>query len=1301
MADEPEEPKDGPVETEDQGAAAEAAVSVLAELALCENLSQTSGWAARWSATMSGAEATLLWAPDTVNPLFLCIGASGEGVETFLRRSAPRETGVVHDLVRDRHVLVLTGTELQSADPFVRGLPSSFRACLAVPLEAEGLVVGLLALFFTEMPDADEALARLERFLEHAAPALGRALRAERKTVGMLHAIERLTNLYDLTKAFGSTIDLDELSTIIARKAADFASAEVASLWMLEGGEVTLAATAVNENYDVESPPDAVGASVVGDVLADQAALRRNRVPERIRSPPKPRATRSTRSSPSPLVEDEVSVGALVVVNKRGRHPEFTAADEELLVDLVPAGRPRPAQRAPVRGREEGRGARRSPRRQPRDHGDARPRQGHGDDRQRDRRADPVRPLRASRSSRRASCGSARSPGPWRSTGRTRPSGGRRSFWSGSSSSGTDVAVTQPEDGDDHDRPPGDRGEVPGLLRGERDRARSTAFSSRTRRASSASSGSSATSPSCSTRRRATCCRSSSTRPRSPSATPSSTSRSRSPASSGRSPRGRGSSSRSRSGGGRRGASGRPPSSSSSSSFPWHIRVDGPVRVLPVAGPPSPPPSTGSSRRSSTARATASQAGEVVATLRDEAYRAALAEARAASRSPRATWRATAEGDAAAMFQATVAARRAAGAGARSPRSNSGKTRSARPTAGVIVTPRLEERVGQALARRRGVRVVADVGSRHRRGGRSRVGRRAPPAGQPVALKLNSFPTRVFRGTVARVGAEVRQEGEESFVIAEARVENADALAEARHAGNGQGLDRDPPPRLRAAPQAGALPLAQALAAAAVSARPGAAALVSAAPSRRASRPSRPATARAARPARAQDEPRHPPPGADRRRPVGRQEPRDDALLHLRRGHVGAHRALRRHADPGGDPGRLQAAIPGTRSSPLSSSSTRRCSARWTSSSSPRPRTTSRCSRGSRTARRRTAEQKAEGFNILYILFNVFDPEHVPDPDPEYVRWIWRPPPVVVVARLLRLTIGVFVTRFDTIWGQTLELYAFLKKPFWDFVQFFVILTCIGSIHEFAHGYVTKMYGGEVHDIGGSPSSTSCPPSTATRPTRSSSRASGSSSGSRRRDLHRGDHLHASRPRSGWPSYPDTLLHELAYKMMLFTGVSTIFFNINPLVKIDGYYALSSFLEIPELREESFAYIGALFQRHVLRLNVEVPVAVAPQEADLPDLRAARPRLSRPHHALHRRAPRQLLLEASPDFAVVLLLLTLYFFFRKRVRRRPADLPPLLPRQEGVPHVAASPLALLGAAGALVVFAVPWAPWYPRRPRRS
>ncbi|MFY9549970.1 MAG: GAF domain-containing protein, partial [Thermoanaerobaculia bacterium] len=336
MADEPEEPDDElAAEAEEGEHGVEAEISALAELALCENLAQTSGWAARWSATMSGADATLLWAPDTVNPLFLCIGASGAEVERILRRSAPRETGIVHDLVRDRHPIVLTAEELASNDPFVRDVPPTLRACLAVPLEAEGLVVGLLALFFTRVPDADEALARVERFLEQAAPALGRALRAERKTVGMLHAIERLTNLYDLSKAFGSTIDTEELSGLIVRKAADFVTAETASLWMLDSaeGEVTLAATAVNENYEVASPPEAVGGSIVGDVVAELSCVRRNRIPAGDAENEEGYPVQSLLAAP--LVEDETAVGALVLANKRGRHPEFSAEDEELLQDVA------------------------------------------------------------------------------------------------------------------------------------------------------------------------------------------------------------------------------------------------------------------------------------------------------------------------------------------------------------------------------------------------------------------------------------------------------------------------------------------------------------------------------------------------------------------------------------------------------------------------------------------------------------------------------------------------------------------------------------------------------------------------------------------------------------------------------------------------------------------------------------------------------------------------------------------------------------------------------------------------------
>jgi hypothetical protein len=259
------------IEPEDPSGRTEA--EALGELARCENLAQTATWAARWSARMAGAEGALVWTPDAAIPIFVCVAAEGEGTRVFLRRSAPRDKGAVHDLLRDKRPTALDRKDFASSqDPWVKGFPVETQTCLAIPLEAEGQVVGLLALLFEQPQKVEPRVAALKSFLRHAAPALDQALKGEKKTVGMLQAIERLTNLYDLSKAFGSTIDLGDLNQIIVRKAADFWVAEVASLWLYEPetSYVVLAGTAVNENYDVENGPDAVGGSIVGDLLVGQ-----------------------------------------------------------------------------------------------------------------------------------------------------------------------------------------------------------------------------------------------------------------------------------------------------------------------------------------------------------------------------------------------------------------------------------------------------------------------------------------------------------------------------------------------------------------------------------------------------------------------------------------------------------------------------------------------------------------------------------------------------------------------------------------------------------------------------------------------------------------------------------------------------------------------------------------------------------------------------------------------------------------------------------------------------------------------
>jgi putative peptide zinc metalloprotease protein len=302
-----------------------------------------------------------------------------------------------------------------------------------------------------------------------------------------------------------------------------------------------------------------------------------------------------------------------------------------------------------------------------------------------------------------------------------------------------------------------------------------------------------------------------------------------------------------------------------------------------------------------------------------------------------------------------------------------------------------------------------------------------------------------------------------------------------------------------------------------------------------------------------------------------------------------------------------------------------------------------------KTARQRTAEEKAEGRNIFFIPFKVLDPERFLVRTVQFVRWIWTPPAVIAWCLAVAWTIGIFVQHWRPIWSGTLVLYAFLSKPLLDAIQFFLLLSIIGCIHEFAHAYATKIYGGEVHDIGIAllyfTPAFYCDTTDSLLFESKWQRLWVTTAG-----IYIEGFICFAATLLWVISYPDSFLNEFAYKTMLFTGASTIFFNINPLIKIDGYYALSSVLEIPELREESFQYLGALFQRKVLRLSVEVP-----------------------EHSRRKRrifwiyAPLALAYigvvmtfigglffnfysKYFPDLAVLLLVLTLLRLFRKRVR---------------------------------------------------
>jgi putative peptide zinc metalloprotease protein len=302
-----------------------------------------------------------------------------------------------------------------------------------------------------------------------------------------------------------------------------------------------------------------------------------------------------------------------------------------------------------------------------------------------------------------------------------------------------------------------------------------------------------------------------------------------------------------------------------------------------------------------------------------------------------------------------------------------------------------------------------------------------------------------------------------------------------------------------------------------------------------------------------------------------------------------------------------------------------------------------------RKARQRTADEKSEGFNPFFMLFHVVDPDQFLGKTLKYVRWLWSPPVVAVACVFFAWTIGVVVVHWGEIWTGTKILYALGDKPFLEIVQFILIITFIGAIHESAHGYVTKLYGGEVHDIG-----------IALVYATPAFYCNTTDSLLFENKWHEMWVTTAGIYIEAWISalatvcwlisYPDTFLHDFAFKAMLYTGVSTIFLNINPLIKIDGYYALSTLVEIPELREESIGYIGAWFQRHVLRLPVEVPVASRRKRR----IYWIYGTLALAWVAVIMRFIAGLFFNLYnhyfPNWAVVLLLVTLYMLFKKRVR---------------------------------------------------
>ena len=149
-----------------------------------------------------------------------------------------------------------------------------------------------------------------------------------------------------------------------------------------------------------------------------------------------------------------------------------------------------------------------------------------------------------------------------------------------------------------------------------------------------------------------------------------------------------------------------------------------------------------------------------------------------------------------------------------------------------------------------------------------------------------------------------------------------------------------------------------------------------------------------------------------------------------------------------------------------------------------------------------------------------------------------------------------------------------------NLILLWFIYPVVKTLHELGHGYATKISGGEVHEIG-IMFLVLIPV-----PYVDASAASGF------RDKYKRMTVGAigiaveifvgALALFVWVNAEAGAVHAVTYNVMLISGISTVLFNGNPLLRFDGYYVLADTLEIPNLGTRSTKYLGYLAQRYIL-----------------------------------------------------------------------------------------------------------------------
>jgi len=203
-----------------------------------------------------------------------------------------------------------------------------------------------------------------------------------------------------------------------------------------------------------------------------------------------------------------------------------------------------------------------------------------------------------------------------------------------------------------------------------------------------------------------------------------------------------------------------------------------------------------------------------------------------------------------------------------------------------------------------------------------------------------------------------------------------------------------------------------------------------------------------------------------------------------------------------------------------------------------------------------------------------------------FLSWFGAALWVAVVGYALKLV----ADRWDAVALQTQGILAPGNLPL-----LYASLVLLKTFHEFGHAFLCRRFGGEVHTMGVMLLLfTPIPYVDAT--------SSWSFRSRWQRALVGGGGILvevfiAALAAMVWAQTGPGLVHSLAYNLMFIASVSTVVFNLNPLLRFDGYYILSDVLDLPNLHPRAARQLTHLCERFLFGLTRSRSQATTPREA--------------------------------------------------------------------------------------------------------